>query len=192
MNPANVLLAFAWAILLAVGMPTNTNAGEGHDHGAAPSAAVEQVLPVVIATSETFELVGRLHADEMSILIDRIGTNEPVMGGKLTVDFNGRSAVAEFHNDHGDYSLTDAAILKQLREAGNKALTFTLIVGNESDLLAGEMDIHDSEASATVAHGRTWIEYATWAGAAVLGLLLFAAAFQRLGAARKARLGGVA
>ncbi|HEX6736333.1 MAG TPA: hypothetical protein VF096_16110 [Azonexus sp.] len=163
-------------------------AGAGHDHGDAPPAAAEQALPRVTATTETFELVGRLHADELSILIDRSATNEPVLGAELTVEFNGRSVVAPFHADHGDYSLSDSQILAQLRQPGSKALVFTLIAGEDSDLLTGELDVHDAHETAALPSRPAWHVY-SFGGAAGL-LAAFAVVHRRT--ARNPRSGGAA
>lgn len=190
MNPRNTLIALGWVALNVAGtLPAL--AGEGHDHGEAAVVA-GPALPSVSAVSETFELVGRLYPSEMSILIDRAASNEPVLNGKLTVDLDGRSAVAAFHSDHGDYSLTDAEILKKLREPGVKTMTFTLIAGAESDLLGGELDMHEEVHVETTTYTHDWKEYALWAGAVSGGVLLLAALLHRLRASRNPHFGGAA
>lgn len=190
MNLRNTLIALGWVALNVAGtLPAL--AGEGHDHGEAAVVA-GPALPSVTAVSETFELVGRLYPSEMSILIDRAASNEPVLNGKLTVDLDGRSADAAFHSDHGDYSLIDAEILKKLREPGVKTMTFTLIAGAESDLLGGELDIHDEVHAEEAPHTHGWKEYVPWAGAAGGALLLLAALLRCLRTARNRNVGGAA
>ena len=181
----------ATLLLIAVlGMSATSNAGPGHDHGPSPAASSNgTTLPRVTALSENFELVGTLLPSELSILIDRAPTNEPVLEARLTVDVDGRSVVAAFHKDHGDYSLTDAEMLKKLRVSGVKALIFTLIVGTESDLLSGEMDVHNDTHAGKVGPARDWKRYALWAGAGsgIFMLLIFLA---RRFSARKQRVRG--
>lgn len=184
MKTTGILLA----ALLAASLPAH--AGDGHDHGEAPAAATGVVLPAVTAVSEGFELVGRLGGGELSILIDRIDSNEPVLGARLSVELDGRTVEAPFHADHGDYSMTDASLLALLEKPGVKALTFTLISGDESDLLTGEMDIHDEPAAA--GHVANWRDYALQGAAVALAILLAVVGLRRFGAARNARQGGAA
>ncbi|RBA23664.1 hypothetical protein [Herminiimonas fonticola] len=99
--------------------------------------------PRVETFTESFELVGRLQADELSILIDRYETNEPVLNAKLEVDLNGLKALAKFHADHGDYAVDEEHMLKALAKPGKHALIFTLTAGNESDLLEGTLIVSD-------------------------------------------------
>lgn len=106
-------------------------------------------LPRLETASESFEMVARLQASELSVLIDRYETNEPVLGATLEVETGGINAVAQFHADVGDYSFTDEALLKRLATPGEHVLVFTLIAGTESDLLDGTLVTE----TATTAHG---------------------------------------
>lgn len=102
--------------------------------------------------TESFELVGHLQGDELSILIDRYETNEPVLDGKLEVEWNGVKAPAKFHADHGDYSVDDERLIKALAKPGKHALVFTLTAGEESDLLEGTLNVQAHEESDDHAH----------------------------------------
>lgn len=184
MKNAEILIA----ALLAVTLPAY--AGGGHDHGEAAVSAAGIVLPSVTAVTESFELVGRLGSGELSILVDRTDSNEPVLGARLSVELDGRTAEAPFHADHGNYSLTDTALLALLEKPGIRAMTFTLIAGDESDLLTGEMDIHDEPVAA--GHVASWRDYATQGGATALVILLAVVVLRRFAAVRQARRGGVA
>lgn len=166
-------------------------AGDDHDHGAPATREAAPSVPVVTAVSEAFELVGRLHHDELSILIDRADSNEPVLHATLTVDVDGRSIAVPFHAEHGDYALSDPAVLAKLQQVGSKPLTFTLLAGEESDLLTGELDVHDAEP-AVADHRHAWQEYAGWAGGAFAGLAVLGLAVRRQRAARQQAPGGVA
>ncbi len=117
--------------------------GPNGEHLDAPAtAATAQAAGSRFETfTESFELVGQLHADELSILIDRYETNEPVLNGKLEVEFNGIKAIAKFHADHGDYSIDDAKMLKALKQPGKHALVFTFSVGDENDLFDATLEV---------------------------------------------------
>jgi hypothetical protein len=65
------------------------------------------------------------------------------------------------------------------------------MAGDETDLLAGELDLHEEAAtSGAPVHG--WKEYATWLVAGLAGLALLILMARRLRASRKSRIGGVA
>lgn len=101
--------------------------------------------PRIDTFTESFELVGHLQDGELSMLIDRYETNEPVLNGKLEAEFNGLKAPAKFHADHGDYAIDDANFLKALGKPGKHSLLFTLTVGEESDLLEGTLEVKGDE-----------------------------------------------
>jgi cobalt-zinc-cadmium efflux system membrane fusion protein len=113
----------------------------GHAHGAAAAPSLE-------AKSELFELVARLERGELSVLVDRFETNEPVLGGQLEVARGNVKAKAKFHADHGDYAIDDAAFLKVIAQPGDHPLIFTLVAGNESDLLEGVLRVAAPPAEA--------------------------------------------
>ena len=71
-------------------------------------------------------------------------------------------------------------------------ITATVTVGNETDLLAGELDVHEVAHADEAAHRHSWKEYAVWAlgGLAALGALAFAG--RRVMASRSLRAGGAA
>jgi hypothetical protein len=134
--------------------------------------------PRVEAKSELFELVANLKPGELSILVDRYDSNEPVLGAQLEVESGSLKAVAAFRADKGDYVVTNAALLKALAAPGEHALVFTLMAGKDSDLLDGTLlvggtavaagdDRHSHDDGLTHDHG---LERAAWTGAAVLGL----------------------
>lgn len=113
--------------------------GPNGEHLDAPAAMNGVGLPQVEAHSDLFELVGQLHESELSLLIDRYESNEPVLGAKVMVESGGIEAVATFHADHGDYAVDDARLLALLRQPGEHALVFTVTLRDDSDLLDGTL-----------------------------------------------------
>jgi len=95
--------------------------------------------PRLEAKSEAFELVAELRATELVVMIDRFESNEPVLGAKLELESGTLKAVASFRAEQGDYVVTDAALLKTLAAPGQHALVFTLLAGQDSDLLDGTL-----------------------------------------------------
>lgn len=156
--------------------------GPGGEHLDAPAgAAVSSTLPRIEAQSEAFELVAELRAGELAILVDRYETNEPVLGATLEVETGARKAEAAFRAEQGDYAVTDAAFLKVLSGPGEHALVFTLVAGQESDLLDATLVTARSAPTRADDHGHDHadgdghahdhdLERAAWIGAGVAGL----------------------
>lgn len=119
--------------------------------------------------SEDFELVGQLSGGELSVMVDRYETNEPVLKGQLEVEYKGMKAKATFHPDMGNYAIDDVKLLKALSAPGKHALLFTLVAGEESDLLEGTLEVGEPHADAY--HGTPawqWMLGAGLPGAAIV------------------------
>lgn len=164
--------------------------GPGGEHLDAPPAgkAGERTSPRLEAASEAFELVARLKDGELSILIDRYATNEPVVDARVEVESAGLKAVATFHADHGDYVVDDAALLKKLAEPGEHALVFTVIAGQDTDLLDGILAVH---VTATHADDHAHSPLGVWATLGVVLLVLGVLALGIMLARRAARRGAL-
>lgn len=176
------LLATALATLsLASAAGPGAHGPDGEHLDGPTSAATGTTLPRLDAKSEAFELVAELRAGELVILVDRYETNEPVLGARLEVESGVLKATAAFRAEHGDYAVADAALLKALAAPGEHPLVFTLVAGQDSDLLDGTLvTARPAAASGSNAHGHDGnsghshgLEHATWIGAgiAALGLL---------------------
>lgn len=174
MNLLKLFLVYLLATSAALAAPGAH--GPNGEHLDAPSGAHvhSDAGPRLDTFTESFELVGHLQEEELSILIDRYDTNEPVLNGKLEVEFNGLKALAKFHPDHGDYAVDDAQFIKALSQPGKHALIFTLAAGAESDLLEGtlEVDADDHSHAHDNSHGRDFSLTASAIGGALLLLVL--------------------
>lgn len=120
--------------------------GEHLDAPAGTSTNGAPAVPRIEASTENFELLGHLHDAELSLVIDRFATNEPVMQGKVEVETNGIKAVAAFHADHGDYSIDDPAFIKALRAPGEHPIVFTILAEKDTDLLEGVLRVGAAQA----------------------------------------------
>jgi len=178
---AAILLCGSAPVLAAPGAH-----GPNGEHLDAPATMrAASALPRVEAKSEAFELVAELRASELTILVDRYESNEPVLGAKLEVESGAFKATAAFRAEQGDYVVTDAAMLKALAAPGEHGLVFTLVAGKDSDLLDGTLvgSAARAAASAKDDHGHAHggddhghdheLERAAWigAGVAALGLI---------------------
>lgn len=146
-----------------------SGAAHQHNNGAG--------IPRLEAASETFELVARLDGEELSVLVDRFETNEPVLNGKIEVESNGIKAAGTFHADHGDYAFTDERLLKALAQPGKHPLVFTIFAGNDSDLLEGTLEVSATEAAHD--HDHPHVPRRVWAGGGLVLVLIAGALWMR-------------
>ena len=156
-RPAHTALALVLSSLL-LSAPCALAAPGAHgpdgEHLDAPAAAMAtSTLPRLETSTEAFELVALLRPSELVIVVDRYETNEPVLGAQLEVDSGTLKAQAAFRADQGDYVVTDGALLKALAQPGEHALVFTLLAGQDSDLLDGTLVTGGAGAAAQADHG---------------------------------------
>lgn len=161
-------LLMAVALLLSAA----AQAGDGHDHGEAPAAASGPALPRFTATSDLFELVGVVNGRQLTLYLDHAPTNAPVKDATLELEIGDRKLQAQ-PDGEGQFEAT----LEQALPEGTSPVTATVTAGADSDLLAGELDIHgDTHAEAPHAHG--WKEYALWGAGGIAALALAVAALR--------------
>ena len=176
-------LALAMLTMLALWLAP-AQAGEGHDHGDAPAAPAAEALPRFSAASEDFELVGVLVGKQLTLYLDRAATNEPVRDAAIQLDVGGSVIKANPAPD-GTYQ----ASLPQALPEGSTPVTATVIVEGNSDLLAGDIDIHAAgHADEAGSHMAQWRRFAVWG----LGGLAVVIALARMWRKRSSRVGGAA
>lgn len=168
-----VLLAVACGLAQA-GPGAHGPGGEHLDTPTAPSTSA--IAPTVEANTETFELVGTLYDDELSVLVDRYATNEPVTAGTLEVEAGNVKATAKLHADLGDFSFTDPALLAALRRPGEHPLVFTLMTVTDSDLIEGRLTV----AAPADDHGHVDWTVAGWIAVAVAVAAMLATGIHRI------------
>lgn len=176
-NRAGALMKRAGAAIVfvaAMAFATTAFAGEGHDHGDAAPVATGTGSPRVSSHSDLFELVGIVDAGAMTIYLDRHATNEPVTGAKVEVEAGAAKGIATPQAD-GTYRFEHAV----LKEATTLAVSFTVVAGAQSDLLAGDLTLTDTHAGHDDDHAaRPWLRWAAYAAGA-LALLAVAAVLMR-------------
>jgi hypothetical protein len=176
---AFIAAAYIGAALL---LPHVVQAGDGHDHGAAPPAA-GPALPRFTAVSETFELVGVLNGKRLTLYLDRTADNTPVTDAQIELEMGGAKLKADKHDDVYEVGLATAP------KPGVLPITATVTAGKDTDLLAGELDVHAEAQAKEAAHAHSWKEYAGWAAGALAGLITVVLIGRRLVASRQRRAG---
>ena len=133
--------------------------GEHLDGPAGAGAGAASTMPRIETFTEAFELLGHLSGGELSIMIDRYETNEPVLNGTLEVQYQDLTAKATFHADQGDYAVDDPKFLAAISKPGAHALLFTLTAGADSDLLEGTLTVAPPAAHHEDSHWprRRWL-----------------------------------
>ncbi len=162
--------------------------GEHLDTAQTSVVGARQASPRFEAKSDLFELVGTLTGGELSILMDRFDTNEPVLKAQVEIESGGLKAVAKFHDDIGDYSVDDPAMLKKLLTPGEHPLVITILAGKDSDLLDAVLLV-EAMGGGDHAHGIHWERWGL-GGLGVLALVGIAGA--RLRRQRSRMKGGLA
>lgn len=169
-------------LLLALALPATAGPGAHgpngeHLDGPAQAAAVASV-PRLEAHTESFELVAELRRGQFTVVVDRYDSNEPVLGAKLDVETGAVKAQATFRPEQGDYVVNDPAFLKAISTPGEHSLVFTLLAGQDNDLLDGTFQMTAGAAKPSNDHGHGHghghtLEYALWAAAGLgaLGLV---------------------
>jgi hypothetical protein len=185
-RPLAALLPSLWlGLLMLVPMPLAW-AGAGHDHGDAAPAAAGPALPRFAAVSETFELVGVLDGKRITLYLDRAPDNAPVTDAQIELEIDGTKLKAEKHEDAYEVVLTAEP------KPGVLPISATVTAGQEVDLLAGELDLHEVAHADEAAHVHSWQEYASWAAAAVAALVVLTLVARRIAGARQRRAGAAA
>ena len=142
-------------VLLPVLLPTSS-------HAATPPPE-----PAFESSSESFELTGRIQGPQMTLLLDRWASNEPVTDAKIDIEVDGRTIVATAQAD-GSYTLDASSFAKP----AVYPLTITITAGNESDLLVAELKV-EAPAEKTLS---SMTGSRITSVALILGLLVLAAA----------------
>ncbi len=165
-TPANSVY-WNMALLLVLLLPLAVLAGPGHDHGSETPATTGTALPRFTAVSEQFELVGVVNGKQLTLYLDHADSSAPVKDAKLEVELAGKKLKLEAHGE-GQFEVVLAEALKP----GVYSVTATVEAGKLSDLLAGELDLHEATADAGHTQLGDWKKLLTWGGGLVIALLL--------------------
>ena len=166
MKPSSLMAVLGIAAALLLPLPAH--AGDGHDHGDAAPAAAGPALPRFAAVSDLFELVGVLDGQRLTLWLDRAADNAPVAGAAIELEVAGEKLQAEPHGDVYEAALAAAPA------PGVLPVTATVTAGDDVDLLAGELDLHEDAEAAHAGGAAPWLRPAAWAVGAAAAL---AAAF---------------
>lgn len=158
----------------------------GHDHGAVPAATTGTAPPRFEAASDAFELVGVLQGKQLTLYLDRFADNSPVKDAALDLEIGGVKVQAEPHGD-GVFEV----LLAEAPKAGVLSVAAAVAAGEASDLLAGELDVHEAAHADAPPAGPRWQRWALW-GVGALALSMAGVGLGRAVRASRQRAGGAA
>jgi membrane fusion protein, heavy metal efflux system len=159
---------------MAVAWPVAAH--EGHDHAdeGSPATMLQSMAPRIESTGSVFELVATARGHELTIYLDRADTTVPVEGASIEITTAGKPAAVAKAIAPGTYE----AEAVWLDEPGTKPLVFTVMKGEDADLLNGVLHIDDA-TRAPRSNGLTSAEWLaqplSWflvAGGVVAGFVL--------------------
>ena len=190
---SKLLLASATLVFFSV-LPNAAMAGPGAhgpngEHIDAPSSTSGKasMSPRFEVQSESYEIVGSLLKEELSMLIDRFETNVPVRQATVQVELGQLKAEAKYHDDLGDFSIDAEAILKELWKPGTHALVISIIEDEDSDLIDVKLVVGDQADT----HSHVEYKYAIALAAGLLIALLAFVAFKKRHLFTKFHQGGL-
>lgn len=177
------LLALGLTVL-TLGITPSSWAGPGHDHGEAPAMPEGSASPRFTAVSESFELVGILQGKQLTLYLDHSADNSPVADARLELELAGQKISVQSQGV-GEF----VATLTQELPPGQHAVMATVVTTRETDLLAGELDLHEDEHNDAQTDFRAWLIYT---GLALVALILIVWGLRRRFGSRHPFLGGAA
>lgn len=173
---------------LAFSSPSRARAHDGHDD-AVPIPAHSAAVPFIEAHSDLFELTGSVVHGALVLTLDHSTDNAPVTHAIIEVETGKEKGVATPDAD-GGYTYSSKLLTKLLSQssanAGTLPLTFTVVDGNDTDLLAADLVLPLAGGVQTAPARPSWSDWFKPAAAAVL-LAAMAALVARLALRRRQR-----
>ena len=172
------LAALALALALPLAAAPGAHGPNGEHLDAPASAVGGPMLPRMEANSDLFELVAELKNGQLRIYVDRYVSNEPVVDASVEVESGNFKGLAAYQAAEEHYLLDSPDFIKVLGEAGEHPLVFTILAGDDADLLNGTLDTRSADAGNGHDHGHG-LEWAAWGVGGLLATGLIVVALRR-------------
>jgi hypothetical protein len=141
------LLASVFSLQIATAL-----AHGGEEHGEAQALPVStQSRPSAEANSEDFELYAQLQGDILTVYLDRYRDNQPVVDASIEVESETFKATLQAVSA-GTYRVAAAA----LNHPGEHNLLFTVLAGEQSDLLDAVLQVQPASDADQPVVSRPW------------------------------------
>ena len=140
---------------------------EDHSGGTKPAAVSSTGMPTAEAKSEDFELLAQMKGNTLQVYLDRYRDNSPVEKARIEVESGAVKAQLKATSP-GEYSVEVPA----LSTVGEHALVFTIIAGEQSDLLEATLKV--AKPALTEEHASTSGTGKWWLGVGLAGIVALA------------------
>lgn len=97
--------------------------------------------------TETFELVGELTENQLSIYLHDFKTNAPIADASLELEVGDLAATAEYSEQLQAYLLTNQGMLEELSQIGLHEIVITILTDQSGDLLVANLENLKSSTS---------------------------------------------
>jgi RND family efflux transporter MFP subunit len=124
------------------------------DGGEAPAAGAARPWPRITAKSEVYELVGILKGDRLTIYVDRLADNEPVVDASVTVWTGEEEPIEAASQADGTYTVAS----DRFKGTGPLSLAIAVTATCGEELLAGILQRPEEQASAPT-DGTSWTRW---------------------------------
>lgn len=172
------LAALALTTVLPLAAAPGAHGPDG-EHLDAPSGQIGgAILPRLEANSDLFELVAELKGGQLRIYLDRYASNEPVADASVEVELDNFKALAAYQATAGHYLLEAPDFLEALGTPGEHPLVFTILAGDDADLLNGMLDTRRADAGHDHGHSHA-LEWTAWGVGGLLASGLVIVALRR-------------
>lgn len=132
---------------LAVALSLSLSSALAHgdeDHGQPPTLPGSALsLPNTASQSADFELVAQLNGNNLTVYLDRFADNQPVLKASIEVQSDAFTARLQ-EIAPGTYQASAAA----LNTPGEHSLVFTVLAGEQSDLLDAVLNVSATQGHA--------------------------------------------
>lgn len=174
------MMRISLCVLFLLSVAAAAQSGPGHDHGAGghgeAASNIGASIPRLESSAGDVELVATAEGHRLTMYLDRHATNEPIDGASIEVSGDGIAAVTAKPLRDGVYAVE----AEWVDAPGTKALVFTVIAGETSELLNGTLDvaaISEAQVGKPPAFADFLSRAETWAFALLAGLFGFALSF---------------
>lgn len=123
----------AWVALIGARLAV---AHEGHDHGSPVPPLGAAVKPRVSVETEAYQLVAIATGEQLTLYLDRHGTNEPLTDADIAI-LSGDRTIPAMRRTDGSYTAT----VPGTEKPGKHELLFNVSHADGNDLLVGTLDV---------------------------------------------------
>ncbi|WP_410498867.1 hypothetical protein [Chitinibacter sp. S2-10] len=167
MTPKKILLSLGLSMMSVV-FAMNTvfaHGDEDHSGDAKPTAVSSTGTPTAEAKSDDFELLAQMKGNTLQVYLDRYSDNTPIEKAQIEIESGAFKAQLKA-SAPGEYSVE----APNLAAIGEHALVFTVIAGEQADLLETTLTVANPATVLDEKHGSASGDMWWWVGGGLAGV----------------------